>query len=224
MNAAQQKWLGAKGGNITKKGGDCILCGKIGHTQEACVANPKSGSYRPKGDSTQRSVNKIQRSATNAAKGNCTYCGKNGHTADVCRNFTAIYAERCGSLEATCTANPCCMCNIYSYKSANHRYRNYDGSAAQTKGALNNICQHIEHGDTEMQTEQDRKFVGWNHTRDTSDDRERSNNFFDSTGLHIDMSDGHYLPQTNTNEEDAEDYHYGGDNRFLRSSLNQQRC
>ena len=153
LNAAQQKWLGTKGGKITKRGGTCTFCGKIEHSQETCFADPKSDSYRTKGASKQRSVNKIQRSAANAAKGDCKFCGKNGHTADICKQ--KLHCNNCGKkghLEATFTANPCSTCNKYYYKSANHRYHNCDGSAAQTKGALNNICQQIEHGDTEMQT------------------------------------------------------------------------
>jgi len=94
--------------------------------------------------------------------------------ADTCRE--TLHCNICGKkghLEATCTANLCSECNKYYYKSANHKYHNCDGSAAQTKGELNNICQQqIEHGDTEMHTEHDTKFVGWNQTRDPSDDRE----------------------------------------------------
>ena len=142
LNAAQQKWLGTKGGKITKRGGTCTSFGKIGHTQETCFADPKSGAYRPKGASKQRSVNKIQRSSTNAAS---KFCEKNGHTADTCKQkFHCNHCGKKGHLEATCTANPCSTCNKYYYKSANHRYHNCDGPAAQTKGALNNICQHIE--------------------------------------------------------------------------------
>ena len=197
-------------------GGTCTSFGKIGHTQETCFADPKSGAYRPKGASKQRSVNKIQRSSTNAAS---KFCEKNCHTADTCKQkFHCNHCGKKGHLEATCTANPCSTCNKYYYKSANHRYHNCDGPAAQTKGALNNICQHIEHGDTEMETEQDTKFIGWNQTRDASDVRERNSHFFDSNGLHIDMSVDHYLPQTSTNEGPDEDYHFGSDNRFLGSS------
>jgi hypothetical protein len=108
-------------------------------------------------------------------------------------------------------------------QSANHKYHNCDGSAAQTKGALNNICQQIEHGDTEMHTEHDTKLVGCNQTRDPSDDRERNNHLFHRNGLHIDMSDDQYIPQTNTDEGEDKDYHYGGDSIFLGSSLNQLR-
>jgi hypothetical protein len=69
----------------------------------------------------------------------------------------------------------------------------------------------------------DTKFVGWNPTRDPND-RERNNHLFYSSGLHIDMSHDKYLPQTNTDEGEEEDYHYdSGDNRFLGSSLNQLR-
>jgi len=110
-NAAQQKWLGAKGGNISKRGGDCTFCGKKGHTQDSCYANPKSGSYRAKGASNQRSGNKIylQKSAT---IGDCTFCGKKGHTANICK--MKLHCNKChkkGHLEADCTSQACTTCN-----------------------------------------------------------------------------------------------------------------
>ena len=190
LNAAQQKWR-AKGGNFAKKGGDCTYCGNKGHTQDICFANPKSSSYRPKGGSKHRSVNKIQleKNAANAARGDCTFCGKNGHTADTCR--AKLHCNRCskkGHLEATCTANPCSTCNKFYYRSANHKYHKCDSSAAETKGALNNICQQID-SDTEMHTERNNNFVDWNQTRDPSDDCGGNNHFLHSSGLHIDMSD-----------------------------------
>jgi len=141
LNAAQQKWLGTKGGKISKRGGTFTFCGKIGHTLETCLPDPKSGFYRPRGASTQRSVNKIQRSAANAAKGECKFCWKNGHTAHVCKQ--KLHCNNCGEkghIEDACTANRCSTRNKYYYKFANHRYHNCDGSAAQTKGALDNSC------------------------------------------------------------------------------------
>ena len=65
-----------KGRKNDKKGLGLHFLWIIGHTQDICFANPKSGSYRPKGAFKQRSVNKIQRSTANVAKGDCTFCGK----------------------------------------------------------------------------------------------------------------------------------------------------
>jgi hypothetical protein len=71
----------------------------------------------------------------------------------------------------------------------------------------------MKHVDTEMTDATDSsKFIGWNQTRDAND---IDSQFFHNNGLHVDISDDQYLPQTGNNEGDDVDYHYGTDNRFV---------
>ena len=165
LNAAQQNWR-AKGGNSTKK--ECSYCHKTGHTQDMCFANPDSSSYRPKGGSKHRSVNKLQLQS----KVECTFCKKKGHTAKDCRLKigTCNKCHKTGHLEANCTAQPCRTCGNYYYRSSNHRYHNCDGSAAQTQGALNNICKQVEHVDAGMTDISDDQYLPQAGNNEDEDD------------------------------------------------------